>query len=310
MSRAALLAALVVSAAGCRLPGKEAPEPVDPWAEERRLLEEGRLDDALARLEGRDEPEALYLQGRAWARKAETAPLPTPPPPPAPPVAPQFKPEELRALEALERAVALEPDHAGAHRAIADLLAPHVLERHQRQAAARRARGRRGAAEAAAAEPAEADAERVLRAYRQAADADTADREVVEATIGFAEGLGRLAQAEQAYQELLRRDRERPEPFVRYGDFLRGQKKDREAAIAQYAQALIWKPDEAAVKARIADIYLEMAEEHYGRNEWVSAEARLRDAQKYVTDVSSQEGVRLRELQGRLAQIRARPPGR
>src|SRR5438874_654924 len=76
-----------------------------PLAEAKSLLDAGRADDVLARLQGNNAPEALYLQGAAWAKKAETAPLPTAEalapgsPRDAIAVTPEWKPEEQRAIE-------------------------------------------------------------------------------------------------------------------------------------------------------------------------------------------------------------------
>src|SRR5258706_10489174 len=114
----------------------------DPLAEARQLLQQGQAEAALARLQGASDPEALGLQGRAWAKKAEMAPLPTPPalatPLPrraAPPAAPEFKFEELQAIDCFERAVAAKPDLAAAHLALAEGLGPPALA-HRRGGAA------------------------------------------------------------------------------------------------------------------------------------------------------------------------------
>jgi Tfp pilus assembly protein PilF len=142
-----------------------------------------------------------------------------------------------------------------------------------------------------------------------AAQADPATQ-VVEAWILFATSVGGLDDAEAALQELVKRVKERPEPFVRYGDFLLASKKDPEGAIAQYRQALIWKSDDEAVKTKVADIYLGMAADHLSRREYASAEVRIREAQKYVSNRTSPQGLKLQELQAEVAQIRGRPPGR
>ena len=77
--RAAAVAALLLAVLpACR---RDAGPPVgDPLAEARALVEERRFDEAIARLPESDDAEALYLLGRAWAGKAEAAPVPTPPP--------------------------------------------------------------------------------------------------------------------------------------------------------------------------------------------------------------------------------------
>jgi Tfp pilus assembly protein PilF len=150
----------------------------------------------------------------------------------------------------------------------------------------------------------------VVREYRLAAQGDPRAKGSVEALIQFAESVGRLDDANLAFQELLRRDKEKAEPFVRYGDFLLHQKKDGMGAIGEYAQALMWRADDDATRAKIADIYLAMAAEHLGQHEYASAEARLKDAQRYITDKTSPQGLKIQDQLFQLAQIRGRPPGR
>jgi predicted metal-dependent hydrolase len=81
-------------------------------------------------------------------------------------------------------------------------------------------------------------------------------------------------------------------------------------AIAQYRQALMWRPDDDATRGKIADIYIAMARAHVDAREYATADARLREAEKYVTDKNSPQGKRLQEQQTFLAQIRGRSPGR
>jgi len=300
-------------------------EPPDALAEARQLLAQGQPDAVLARLQGAGDPDALLLQGQAWAKKAQTAPLPTAPPMAspaprgaAPPSAPELKPEELQAVDFYERAVAARPDLGAAHLALAELLGPHALARVQRSSASAKsaAPGRRPGRRSATPEPVpsalpgpDASPARVLREYRLAAQADPSTA-IVEAWILFATSAGGLDDAEAAMQELVKRIKERPEPFVRYGDFLLATKKDPEGAIAQYRQALIWKADDEAVKAKVADIYLGMAADHLSRHEYSSAEVRIKEAQKYVANRTSPQGQKLQELQAEVALIRGRPPGR
>ena len=70
---------LLLLAPGCR---RDAPASGggDSLAEPRALVDEGRFDDAIAHLGASSDAEALYLLGRAWAGKAQTAPVPTPAP--------------------------------------------------------------------------------------------------------------------------------------------------------------------------------------------------------------------------------------
>jgi hypothetical protein len=328
MSPRPLVAFLILTGAACQRPpaqGTAAPAATDALVEARDLIEKGQLEAALARIPGTSgDPEALFLLGKVWALKAATAPLPTPPPAPsplprgaAPPAAQAFKPEELQAIEFFEKAVALRPDHAGAHLGLAELLAPHAharFEREREAAASARHRGARkgkgGEPPAPALEGEDASVERVVREYRLAAQGDPRAKAPVEALIRFAESVERPEEANLAFQELLRRDKERAEPFVRYGDFLLRERKDGMGAIAQYAQALIWRPEDDATRAKIADIYISMAAEHLGQREYATAEARLKEAQKYVTDKNSAQALKIQEQLSQLAQIRGRPPGR
>jgi hypothetical protein len=305
--------------------GQTGPPPVDsappdPLAEARQLLQQGQADAALARLQGASDPEALVLQGRAWAKKAELAPLPTAAPLASPlprgaaaPGAPEFKFEELQAIDCFERAVAAKPELAAGHLALAELLGPHALARRAAEAAKPVHRTRRGAPPEPVTAPLpgpDASPERVLREYRLATQTGGADKVAVDAWVLFATSLGQVEDADAAFQELLKREKEKPEPFVRYGDFLLVSKKDAMGAIAQYSQALMWKPDDEAVKGKIAEIYLGIAADHLAHQQYASGEARLRDAQKYIGNKASAQGMRLQDLQQQVAQIRGRPTGR
>jgi tetratricopeptide (TPR) repeat protein len=310
--RALAALACLVSIA-CRKGGTEAPGPgADALAEARTLVESGQADEALARLQSNTDPEALFLQGLAWSRKAEKAPIPTPAP--GGTALPEWKPEEIRAIDFLERATQGRPDLSAAHQALGQVLAPHALARVEREAAAAAAHHRKGKGpeppSPPAAEGPDASPERVVREFQRAAQGDPASKAPVEALIDFATRAGRLADADSGYQELLKRVRERPEPFVAYGDFLRDKKQDTDGAIAQYRQALIWRPDDDATRGKIADIYIAQARAHVDAREYATADARLREAEKYVTDKTSPQGQRLLEQQTFLAQIRGRQPGR
>jgi tetratricopeptide (TPR) repeat protein len=328
MRRPALLA-LSVSLLACAC-GKDdgAPKESPPSTtrsaggvldEARRLLEQGQAEAALAALQSAPvSAESLYLQGASWAKKAETAPLPTPPPAPSPlprgyvpQPAPDWKTEETQALLLLEQAVSADAGHPRARKALADLLAPHALRRLEatRGAAKARPRGKQGKAEPAAA-PAPATAEgpdvspeRVIREYRAAIDADQTSKEPVEALIAFCERADREAEVEGAFEELLKRERESAAPFVRYGDYLRAR-GSFDLAISQYRQALIWKADDEATKAKIGEIYVTRAEESLSRQEWATASERLKDAQKWVKDKNSPVGLKMQAAQAQLRQIR------
>jgi tetratricopeptide (TPR) repeat protein len=285
----------------------------------RALLEEGRLDEALAKLqEAGGDAEALYLQGVAWGKKAETAPLPTPPPLTAtlprgaePARPPTFKPEELTAVGFYEQALAAKPDHAAAHGALAELLSPHTLRRvEELEAAARSRRRPRGRApEPVPAWPAEPGVpdyspERVIREYQAAGQADPKATAPLDGLVRFAPRVGRLDAAEAALEELCRRQPEKPEPFVRYGEFLVNEKKTPEAAVLQYQQALVWDPGNVAAKSRIADIYIEMGIQEWEAQRYAMAEARFKEAQRYVSERNSPQGLKIQDYMGRLGGIR------
>jgi tetratricopeptide (TPR) repeat protein len=291
--RLAAAAGALILLAGCRRGPERPVATADPLAEARALVDQRRFDEAIAALGEGAEAESLYLLGRAWAGKAETAPVPTPVPGDSAPAGPRLKPEEARALAFFERAVSTRPEHAGAHFAIAELLAPHAL-----------AAGSRGAGGAAPA--GEGTADRVVRSYGRAIQADPAGTAAVEALIGFAVRVGRVSDADGGYQELVRRRREDPDVLVRYGDFLAGPGGNAEGALAQYAQALIWRPDDTATRLKMADIHLASAAVLLGQQQYAAAEARLREARRFVANPSSAQAARLRDLEGRLREIRGR----
>jgi tetratricopeptide (TPR) repeat protein len=272
--------------------GAERGAAGDPLAEARALVEERRFDEAIAALADGTDAEALYLLGRAWAGKAETAPVPTPVPGTGAPALPLLKPEEERALDFFERAVAARPDHAGAHLGVAELLAPHALA----------AAGRGGGAAPAG----DGGIDRVLGSYGRAIQADPAGTTAVEAMIGFATRAGRPSEADGAFQELVRRRREDPDVLVRYGDFLAGPGGNGDRALAQYSQALIWRPDDAATRVKMADIHLATAATLLAQRQYLTAEARLREARRFVADPASPQAARLGELEARLREIRGR----
>jgi tetratricopeptide (TPR) repeat protein len=283
------------------------------------LIDKGDVEGALARLEGRDDPDSLYLQGRAWAKKAESAPLPTPLPPPSPlpkgaplPGPPEFKPEERKAIDLFERALAARPDLAPAHLALAQLLAPHALRFYERErdAQARQALARRPSRQTPEPLPTpepgvDYSTERVVREYGLAVRGDPS-RAPVEAMIAFAVKAGRLDEAEGGYQELIRRLKERGEPLTLYGDFLLQEKKDPAAAIEQYRQALIWSPEDDVTRAKLANVFLNRGIDFFNQQQYASAEAQFAEAAKYIPDKNSPEGRLLAEHQAKLREIRLR----
>jgi tetratricopeptide (TPR) repeat protein len=300
VTRRSLTLALTILAGGCSgFSGGGSPEPGAPGA-------------------GDDEAERLYQEGVSWARKAETAPLPTPDPA-APQIVPEFKPEELRAVESFEKAIAARPEHAGAHMGLADLLAPHALQRIERERLARerqaeeaaaRGRSRRGRSPPPTPPPTvapmslvDASPERVIREYQAAVLGDPG-RAPVDRLVTFAVAAGRFDIAEAGYQELLRRVKESGEPHTLYGDFLVTHKHDQDGAIDQYRQALIWNPKDEPTRAKLAEIYLARAAEYYRTQEFMRAADELREAQKYVTDRNSDLGRRVQAYLAKMREIR------
>lgn len=304
------VALLVVTA--CRhLPGSSGadgglPRPV---REGKALFESGQLDAALAELlKAPEDPDSLYYQGRVWAKKAESAPLPTPPPPPSPtprgwqaPPPPELKAEEVQAVQLYEKAIASRPTSAAPHLALAELLAPHAAHQHDLAEEAARHKRARPSAEL----PVDASVDRVIRAYQAAMPADPTTNSIEE-LIRFGRRVDRLDAAEAGFKEMVRRKKEgeTAAPLAKYGDFLADEKKDPLAAIEQYRQALIWKPDDEATRGKVAAIYLKMATTAFAKQQYGVADDRLQEAARYVTDRSSAEGRMLEEYRARLRDIR------
>jgi tetratricopeptide (TPR) repeat protein len=281
-----------------------------PIAEARTLYEQGRLDEALTRAQGVPGAESLHLQGAIWARKAESAPLPTPPPsqPGAArgahaPRAPELKAEEIRAVELFDQAVQADARLAAAHLAAAELLAPHALRAFDEGAT----RGRRQA-QAVDAQPGAGEPDwtptGVLARFQRAAQADPTGKEPVEKLIAFAQRTAQWGEVDNAYRELIRRDRESAEPLVRYGDFLVEVRKEPLRAVEQYQQALIWRPDDQTVRSKVADVQIQLGVEHFQKREYLNAQVRFDEAAKYVKEPNSPQGLRLREYTARLREIR------
>ena len=270
---------------------------------------------------GPEHANAMYDEGVSWAKKAEMAPLPTPPPLTAPlpkgaepPPAPEFKPEEVQAVSFFEKAIAAEPSDPRPHLALAHLLAPHSLHRIElEEQAAWRKKPPRGKGRATPPPPPptpdpsgiDYTVARVVRAY-QAAIQNDPSRQPVEALVTFAIQAKDLESAEGALQELVKRVKESPEPFLRYGDFMLNVKKDQDGAIEQYRQALIWRPDDEATRAKVAGIYIGMGAEAYAQKQYAIAQTHFANAVKYVTDKTSPEGVKVQDYLTRLREIRGR----
>jgi hypothetical protein len=269
---------------------------------------------------GSAQANGFYEEGVSWVKKAETAPLPTPPPLTAPlpkgaepPAAPEFKPEEIQAVSFFEKAIAAQPADPRPHMALAQLLAPHAVHRREVEAQAAwrqkpaRGKGRPTPPPAPTPDPSGIDysVERIVRSYEAGIQNNPLDKQSVEALIDFAVKTGALEAAEGAFQELTKRVKESPEPFLRYGDFLRDVKKDPEAAIEAYRQALIWKPDDEKTRDKVAGIYIDMGAAAYGQKQYATAQTRFAEAAKYV-DKDSAQGRRLQDYVERLRDIRGR----
>ena len=124
--------------------------------------------------------------------------------------------------------------------------------------------------------------------------------------MAFAGKVDDLEAMDWAHQERIRRARERDTvtPRVQYGDFLLERRRDPMAAAEQYRGALMWDANDAATRGKLADIYLTLAREHFDRREYAGADARLTEAEKYVPDPASPQGVMLAEYRQRLSAIR------
>jgi hypothetical protein len=327
-------ASLAAAAAGCSTLGGTPPEPAastapasgggaasGATAELSAMIDQGRADEALARLsQGTPDAESLYLMGRAWAKKAERAPLPTPPPAPSPlprgaalPPAPEFKPEELQAVGFYEKSAAARADYAPPHVGLAELLAPHSLRRlavDKPEPEATRRRGRKAPPPVPPPLPdtggVDVSVDRVIREYQFAMQADPTSPTLPEGLIGYGIQANRPDASEAGHLELLKRMREKPEPFIRYGDFLLNHKQDPEGAIEQYRQALIWKADDDVTRAKIADIYLNRGIQHFAHQQFAMAEQEFTQAGKWITDRGSVQAQKLQEYQAKLREIRVR----
>jgi tetratricopeptide (TPR) repeat protein len=310
--RLRLVVALALAGVACRWLGGEKAGPSarrGPVDEARALYEQGQLDAALAEaLEAPPgDPASLCLQGLIWARKAEGAPVPTAAPDVADARPPEFKREELTAIDLLERARAAQPGLAEAQLGLANVLAPHAIRRFEVAEAGRRT-ARKGAARAVAAEaPADGpdfSVERVAELYRLAAKADPQDSRALDELLRFSARVRNLEGQEWALVELIARQGENPAPRVRYGDFLVSARNDRHKAIDYYRQALILAPDDASIKSKLADLYISLGRESFDAQQWGAARTMFLEAQKYVVDKASPQGLLVREHLDKLGSIR------
>lgn len=253
---------------------------------------------------------ALVVQARDWLKRAETAPLPTPLPQPSPlprgwkpQPAPELKPEEIEAIRLLEQAVAAEPGRREAHELLARALEPYAMRQHER---AVQAQGKKTPPPAPPDQGVDISPARAARAYRAAIEADPGASDLFDPLLEFAGRVDDLDTMDWAHQELIRRAREKDttRPRVRYGDFLLDRRRDALAAAEQYRGALMWAPDDDATRAKLADLYLALARQHYLQGQYAGAEVRLGEAAKFVADPASPQGRMLADYRQRLSAIR------
>ena len=94
--------------------------------------------------------------------------------------------------------------------------------------------------------------------------------------------------------------------LVRFGDFLAGPAGEPEEALGVYAQALMWRPEDVETRLKMADVHLGAASRYIENREYVAAEARLREARRFVVDPASRQARTLRELENTLADLSGR----
>ena len=304
------LAVLALASTGCRQPsagGGKPAGPAGPLEQARALFDQGQLDAALAKSldPSVDGPEALRLQGEIWAKKAESAPLPIPGEATERP--PEFKAEELRAIDLFERVRASRPTMSEAHLGLANLLAPHAVRRFELSQAGRRATGGKAGKGAAAEAPASADQQdfsirRVIGLYQEAVKNEAAGTRAVDELLRFALRVKETEAAGWAHAEGISHDRENPARLLQFGDFLRKERGDRHGAIEQYRQALIWRADDGETKTKLATLYIELAREHLAAQQWGAAQMMFDEARKYVSDTNSPQGL---QIQAGLSELNA-----
>jgi hypothetical protein len=229
------------------------------------------------------------------------------------PPPPEFKPEELQAISFYEKSAAARTDYAPPHLGLAELLAPHSLRRVVVEKPEPDSGRRRGRKAQPPPPPPQSDTggvdvsvDRVIREYQFAMQADPTSATLPEGLIGYGIQAGRTDAAETGHLELLKRVREKPEPFIRYGDFLLNHKQDQEGAIEQYRQALIWKSDDDATRSKIAEIYLTRGIQRFTHQQFALAEQEFTQAGKWITDRTSPQAEKLKEYQDKLREIRVR----
>ena len=269
-----------------------APQGSGPLAQAEALLDQARLDEALAALAGvPTTADAVLLQGRIWAKKAELAPPPEPPEEGGPP--PEYKLEELNALAFYDTVAQANPDHGEAHLYTARLLAPHARAREAQRRPKPIPEGVR-----------DFSLDAVLREYRLASE-NIQTSDALEERIAFAIEMKRFDDAEAGYRIWISREDQSAEPLRLLGDLFAEHMDDENSAMDQWKMALVWDSEDGATMDKIATIHLDRGVAHMAAEKWMLAEGDFEEAGKYV-DPKSVLGRRLSEQEGRLARIRAR----
>jgi hypothetical protein len=305
-----LAALLALSVTSCRPPASSDAkrESTSPLEQARALLEQGQFDAALAKSldPAIDSAESLCLQGQIWTKKAERAPLPPPAGGETAERPPEFKSEELRAIDFFERARAAKPSLSAAHLGLAGVLAPHAVRRFELSQAGRRGNKPAKAAGGPAPSADEPDFSiaRVASLYQEAVKQDQQGLRAVDELQRFAQRIRDKDLEAWAYREGIARDHESPDRLVQLGDFLQKERGDRHGAIEQYRQALIWRADDGTTKTKVATLYIELAREHLAAQQWGAAQMMLDEAKKYVSDPGSPQAVQIQAGLDELGTIR------
>ena len=269
-----------------------APRGGGPLAAAETLLDQARVDEALAALEGvPTTAAAVLLQGRIWAKRAELAPPPEPPEEGGPP--PEYKLEELNALAFYDTVVQANPDHGEAHLYTARLLAPHARAREAQRRPKPIPEGVR-----------DFGLDAVLREYRLASE-NIKTSDALKERIAFAIEMKRFDDAEAAYRIWISREDQSAEPLRLLGDLFAEHMDDENSAMDQWKMALVWDEEDGATMDKIATIHLDRGVAQMTAEKWILAEGEFEEAGKYV-DPKSVLGRRVSEQEGRLARIRGR----
>lgn len=247
------------------------------------LIEQGRHQEALAKADALIErdpnsAEAFYYRGVSQLALAGE-------PDPA-----GLTPAESSALDALGRAVSLNPRHAESYVAIGDLFSRHVPSR----------------AHSDNGEDAEDPYSRAVHAYRQAV---TIDPSLAPAQLSYAELLARTGQielAEEAYRSAAEAAATVPEIapdyYLAYGRFLAGPGGRLDEAQDQFELARIFRAEDPAIQQELAIIHSRIGLDHFKRQEFLLAQTALEEAVPMFPDPSIPEA---QEASRTLEQLRS-----